>query len=65
MPVRFSPSTMTFIGRVRTDGRVSTRRGFGDAMMAVAKLDAVVQVQEVFLGGWVDGSNGGLGIERR
>ena len=28
VPVRFKPSTTTFIGMVRTEGRVSTRRGF-------------------------------------
>lgn len=27
VPVRFNPSTMTFIGKVLTEGRVSTRRG--------------------------------------
>ena len=44
VPVRLRPSTITFIGRVRTDGSVSTRRGFGDAMIALAELDTVVEV---------------------
>lgn len=28
VPVRFRPNTITFMGMVRTEGRVSTRRGF-------------------------------------
>ena len=35
VPVRFRPRTITFIGRVRTDGSVSTRRGFDGAMVVV------------------------------
>lgn len=38
VPVRFKPKTITFIGRVRTEGSVSTRRLFcgWDSMLAVA-----------------------------
>lgn len=35
VPVRFKPKTMTFIGRVRIEGNVSTRRG--SVMLAVAQ----------------------------
>ena len=52
MPVRFKPSTTTFIGRVRTDGSVSTRRGFDDAMVALVDLDESLR--------WVDESSGVL-----
>ena len=48
VPVRFKPSTSTFIGRVRTEGSVSTRRGFGDAMMALVELDTAVEVLDVY-----------------
>ena len=54
VPVRFRPSTITFMGRVRTDGSVSTRRGFGDVMMALMELDTAMKVVEVLLGGYIN-----------
>ena len=33
VPVRFRPRTITFMGRVRVEGRVSTRRGLGMVVM--------------------------------
>ena len=42
------------MGRVRTDGSVSTRRGFGDAIMALVELDKAMKAVDVLLGGDID-----------
>lgn len=58
VPVRFKPKTITFIGRVRTEGSVSTRRPFcgWDSMLAIATSSyyTVVGVGSSFQSGWMD-----------
>ena len=46
--MRFKPSITTFIGRILTDGSVSTRRGFGEAMLVLVKLSTVGEGVVVF-----------------
>ena len=58
VPVRFRPSTITFMGRVRTDGSVSTRRGFDVAMIALTELDMAAESIGALLGRLIDGSAG-------